>query len=285
MSKGGRALPSDLWRTIYGYNSRETTLPPRAWQTIEEHLGPRTPQEELTRRSLKRRSCSPCNVLLREEALTEDDEPFDTAVCDHTCHGRWSVALGRLAEAVIRAAGHYGFAREVAFRLQLGDDDCLLTFRAARGEQTMKLHSVMLLQRARFVKGKMNSKAKDGLLWGDLVFLDVDSRYARGNAWTQEILVPSYSLRYVRTKRPTTKRGSDAAAVPYDGAFQDNNVDVGYSFREKHVRMFARRNTGAGKQRYRDPKSSQTWVYDQSRGRDWLRHAWWEDSPEARQVL
>ena len=74
--------------------------------------------------------------------------------------------------------------------------------------------------------------------------------------------------------------------VPFDSALQDNNVvDVGYSFREKHVRMSARRNTGTGKQRYRDPKSSQTWVYDQSRGRDWLRHAWWEDSPEARQVL
>ena len=253
------ALPNDLWQKIYTYNAKEAMLPSRAWRGIESYIGPRTPQEELTRRSLKRRSCSPCNVLLKEDALTEDDQPYDSAVCDHTCHGQWSVALGRLAENVIQAAGHYGYPREVSFRLQLESEEYLLTYFAHRGEDSVKLGSVRRLFRRRFVDGKIHSRAKDGLIWGDLVFLQV-GRHARGAAWTQEILVPSYSLRYVRTQRPTTKRGSDAAAVPYDSELQDNHVDVGYSFRGKHVRMFARRNTGAGKQRYRDPKSSQTWV-------------------------
>ena len=143
-----------------------------------------------------------------------------------------------------------------------------------------------VLRRARFVDGKIDSQAKDGQMWGDLMFLDVGRRYALGDAWANEILVPDYSLRFVRGARPTTKRDSDAVAVPFsDSAFQDNHVDVGYSFREKHVRMFSRRNTGVGKERFRDPTNGQTWVYDQSKGRDWLRHAWWEDSPEARQVL
>ena len=113
--KMSAALPNDLWQKIYAYNAKEAMLPSRAWRGIESYIGPRTPQEELTRRSLKRRSCSPCNVLLKEDALTEDDQPYDSAICDHTCHGQWSVALGRLAENVIQAAGHYGYPREVSF--------------------------------------------------------------------------------------------------------------------------------------------------------------------------
>ena len=128
------ALPNDLWQKIYTYSAKEAMLPSRAWRGVESYIGPRTPQEELTRRSLKRRSCSPCNVLLKEDALTEDDQPYDSAVCDHTCHGQWSVALGRLAENVIQAAGHYGYPREVTFRLQLESEEYLLTYFAHRGE-------------------------------------------------------------------------------------------------------------------------------------------------------
>ena len=276
-------LPKDLWEMIHGFSSREPRLPPRTWKQIEGYVGPRTEMEVLTRRALKRRSCSPCNVLLSDFALESEDEPYDTIECDPECVGRWGTALGRLAEAVCQAAEHYGYAREINFRLQLDNADYLLIYRARPGQRTVRLGSLQLLEEGRFVRGRIISRAKDGLIWGDLVFLNVNRNHV-GNVWPRQIAVPLYSLTLTRSRRPTTKQGTDAVAVPFSrSADSEQQVDVGYNFEATHVRIFSRKNTGMGIEKFRDPKSGDTWVYNQRR--DWLREAFWENAPERRQLV
>ena len=271
---------------IHGFNSRETRLPPRAWREIERYVGPKTQMEALTRRALKRRSCSPCNVLLSDFALESEDEPYDTIECDPECVGRWGTALGRLAEAVCQAAEHYGYAREINFRLQLDNADYLLIYRARPGQRTVRLGSLQSLEEGRFVRGRINSRLKDALIWGDLVFLNVNRDHATGNVWPDEFAVPLYSLTLTRSRRPTTKQGTDAVAVPFSrSADSEQQADVGYSFEARHARIFSRKNTGMGIEKFRDPKSGATWVYNQRRGRDWFREAFWESSPDRRQLV